>query len=299
MPSSTSAVEAASIFGALDSDAFADGRSSNAHIQREIARNSRRLADLGQPILSLQWNVHSDDTDPDDPGAAACMADYSTFPQWQRILRMVSPHQPQLRSAYVDIVARISDTRTVYLQVGTLARPLRQDARIGDPNVFELLGTGDWETYSFEGLELGRQSLELIEAAIVGEPDPTALMSVAMEETNSGTCRSIDEGRMVDVEATFSGDFLLPRNIGRYWLYFVDDYGAQIGDFIRIMTIGVHDPVYTQIYGSTGQRNTLLIYNPNFRNEADAKPYLGASYTIIEGSRWRLGSFVITETDEV
>ncbi len=49
----------ASLLGALDSDAFADGGPFSAHLLRVLVMSANRLASKGQQIVCLPWAIRS------------------------------------------------------------------------------------------------------------------------------------------------------------------------------------------------------------------------------------------------
>lgn len=298
MPSQLQTFEIASAFGAIDSDAFADERALHAGIVRDVARNANRLRSIGCPMTALDWNVL------DGLGDAGVFGGHATWPEWSRLFHIPAPHQPQFRRARVDLTAIVTVDQTVYLQIGTTARPFDPTADLTrSPQIFSVTGTGTWEDYTLTGLPLGTGTLEAFEVGLLGAPVASPASDVG---TNAGTVSHVDRWMMYDDAAIFGQNLLFPA--ARYWVRFTDPDGAQIGDIRRVLGLGmtISVPTYsaTPSYGeavatvtgatASGPSTTLLIYPPFEADETTL--YRRATYEIWDSTFWRFGSFAITET---
>lgn len=170
--------EIASLYGALDSAAFEDGGSYNAHLLREIVRSSNRLAGKGQHLLTLPFperaSTPSYDGDSDSLPAWSYWDGLRTVcptTQWVRITpRIPIPKRPGLRTAAVRVDARVSDDHTVLLQVATRAAPFDPRASSGSANVVELTGDSDEDVdlYSGSGIPIHHGGYETVELYVRG-----------------------------------------------------------------------------------------------------------------------------------
>lgn len=131
----------AAIYGAIDSDAIADGGPANAHIIRELVRSTNRLLAQGEPMLSLTFDASTDAADNSIAGALHGVA----LPNlWLRLYpgSMVAPKKSTHLHATMKVEIRIPTGEDLWIQVCTLARPFLHDADSTSDNV-EVLTAGD------------------------------------------------------------------------------------------------------------------------------------------------------------
>lgn len=277
MPAAGTRYERAAVHGGMDSTYFSQSNAGNAHMIREVARNSNRIHSVGMPILSLQWRADGDPATDRD----GIMADYVTWPAWQRIFPapIPCPHQPQLRSAHVDVWANISNGQSVYLQIGTSAKPFNAaSTHLTEPNVFTMAGAGVMTAYTYSGLPLGPDPIEAIEIGLVGTSG--AVADAADIITNSGTVTNVRERYVFDSAATYGGTLIAPGRAVGFWIGMFDTNGGYLS-FRRIVSATAFE----------------LYIDPPFTAE-EMPLHIGASYTIYVSSQWRMNSLVITEEDD-
>lgn len=270
MPSAGTRYETAVIHGAMDSTYFSQGNAQHPHMIREIARNSNRLYSSGMPIFSCQWNLTG-------PGPGI-MSDFGTYPEWQRLwpAPLPCPHQPQLRLAHVDLWLQVTSGSTVYLQIGTTARPFVSGADLTGTTAFAILGTGAMAEYSFSGLPLGPGPEEFFEFGILCPP-PQSLSSTC--GTNTGNVESADVDRFHDSAATFD----ISVRQGRYTAAFLDTDGELITTrrAINLGWLGAID-------------YSTMMLAPRFAQD-EARSIVGQTYQIWDSVQWTFGSIVISE----
>lgn len=170
--------EIASVYGALDSAAFEDGGSYNAHLLRELARSANRLASKGQHLLTLPFTERA--STPSYNGDSDSLPAWTYFEglrtvcpttQWVRITpRIPIPKRAGLRSAAVRVDARVSSDHEVLLQVATRAAPFDINANGSSPNVVTLTGDGDDDVdlYSGSGIPIHHGAYEHVELYVRG-----------------------------------------------------------------------------------------------------------------------------------
>ena len=166
--STINTAEIASLYGALDSDAFADGGPFSAHLLRAMVMSANRLASKGEQIICLPWPIRSNVGEDTIDGMRAVAPLY-----WTRIYSPIPcPKRPGLNRADVRIRARVSDTDPVWVQVATRARPFNAHAASDADNVIVITpdGDNDIDQYTKDSIPIDPGPYEEIEIYIKGEP---------------------------------------------------------------------------------------------------------------------------------
>lgn len=280
MPSSASDYEVEDRFGALDDTAVGDGRPASAHVLRQIARNSNRLAGKGGMLCNMIWRAN------DQAGGEAtdgAFAGYAPPFGWKSFYPcpFITPHKPNLRRGEGRIRAQISNGQVLLLQICTTARPFDPGATQSRDNVVRLLGTGSVETYEFSGIPLGAGDMETIDVFLQGDRG-TTLMDAA-NGSNSGVVDIAMPGFWEDTGAAW---VLANINQSRYYVSFFDQSANEIfyADFY---------PRYTGNAVSTDSAQ----FHPNITPEASSL-IVGQDYEIRERISYRFNCFVMYETNE-
>lgn len=188
MPTDSSVVEYASLFGALETGATESGDFAHAHVLREIARNGHRLAGRGNYLVTQVWTENSPDAV--DTGTRAMYVG----PRWQRVMvPMVIKRKTHLRTGSVQFYARITDGMRVLLQVVTGGRSPRFDMRHvnADATCVDCLGTGGWEWYEATVMPLGPHEVDRVDVWAYGDILDTAFDTGVFGTPATGTPSSV------------------------------------------------------------------------------------------------------------
>ncbi len=188
-------------FGAIDSDALADGQPYSSHLLRTIVMNGNRLASKGHEMLNLIWPVTTSVSETQWSGAWVPLHSF-----WRRILGpVVVPKKVGLRTATAQLHAKILGSQSALFQFTTRARPFNSGARATDVNCLEITGDSDddYDSYTLTGVPLDRQSaLETIEIWVIASGD-TATASGGGTPT-SGTFTSLERDKLTLSSATWN-----------------------------------------------------------------------------------------------
>lgn len=207
--------EIASLFGALDSNAFGDGQPFSAHLLRTLMMSSNRLASKGHEMLNLIW-----------PVAVAPSYDASIFGHsyhtldtaWTRLAGPITvPKKPGLKTGTFSITAKIENSFEALVQVVTKEKPFSANARAGDAGCMLFSGDGDndFDTDSMTGIPLDRQSdTERIEIWIKHAGASGAADTATCGSPSSGQAESIGPDGFAADTATFSWTVSSPGTWG-------------------------------------------------------------------------------------
>lgn len=172
-----SALEADSVFGALDPDAVVDGRALDSLTLRTIGRQTNLLLRKQQTILNCVWPITTQTIE----GNAAYRAEFNATPDPTQVWPTFDlAKMPGPTTATIYFYARIPTTLTMIFTIA-----------VGNVGFFELEaeGTGDWELYSRQiGLPTGLAAQvrifhrgvgvgDLVDTGTYGSPDSGTLAS--------------------------------------------------------------------------------------------------------------------------
>lgn len=165
--------EIAATYGALDSDAFADGKPASSAPARELARSVNRLLAQGEPLLQLIFDANIDGGGADNIPGLGYLTGFALNGQWRRFYQgpLWCPKKTTHRRAEVQITADVTVDTTILVQVATSGHPFDPYATVDDSNVIEMVGTGDFEEYAAEDIVLGDGSMEQVELFVQGDVD--------------------------------------------------------------------------------------------------------------------------------
>lgn len=126
-------------FGALDSNAFADGQSFSSHLLREQVRSANHLMAKGQHLCALPYLLQQSTDE--------VLRDGNRVPagiMWTRIMPTIYvPKKAGLTRGEVRINARIADDLTIKLAIGTRAAPFNPENVVDRNNILTMQGDGD------------------------------------------------------------------------------------------------------------------------------------------------------------
>ena len=130
----------ASTYGALDSDALADGRASDSQVLRTLAMGANRLVTRGQPLSSVVFNAIEESlASVSQPG---WHKGYGHPGAWIQITPRLPITKRPLITAAKLIFRMAASAGTISVQVATDAQPFNPDARPYDSqNIFTFLGS--------------------------------------------------------------------------------------------------------------------------------------------------------------
>lgn len=166
--------EVASLFGAIDSSAIADGEPLDAHVLRAMGMSANRLLCQGEPLLVLPYDVAGNSGIPetDDEGTQEGGPYGFGSPFWVEIIPPVTCYKkPGLTSAKLFVRHSITSGGILYVQLATRAQRFSDTASSDNaPNVLKLTGTGGWTTESIAGIPIDYGVDELVSLSILGAP---------------------------------------------------------------------------------------------------------------------------------
>lgn len=124
-----------------------EGRSDNAHTEREIARNANLLSARSfDPCLSLAWDRQNEAMADNGNGFNHVLR--VTPLRWLELLPIhgidVPPGTTKVR---VRLYAKIAISETLYVFVHTSAQPFDRRLLVTDSRVFALAGDATWKRY--------------------------------------------------------------------------------------------------------------------------------------------------------
>lgn len=281
MPTTAADYEVSQLFGCLDDAAVNDGRPASAHVLREIARNSNRLAGKGGMLVNMSWRANTQATVTETNGA---FAGYAPPFGWKSFFPapFIMPHKPNLRRGEGRIRAQITNGQVLLLQICSTARPFDPGATEDRDNVIALTGTGSMATYVFSNIPLGTGDMETIEIFMQGDRG-TTLMSASLG-SNSGTVANAEPGFWVDN----TGNWVIGAAMqwDRYYVAFFDQSSNEL------FYTGFH-PHYD---GNSVTTNTAQ-FHPRIEPEA-ASLIRGQTYEIREKISYRFNCFAMYEENE-
>ena len=172
----------ASKFGCVHSLAADDGEAGNAHLVREVVRNSNRLALRGGPLVTFGWDASTDGTELNVKGLRA---GYLAHNEWISVIPgpLLIPKPPD--TTHIEIRALIwlegsLDDHTAWVRVNTSSTPSTAVFDNTSSNVVETKSTGStlggagevnggWSTITLSDIPVRRGSvLEPLSVLIKG-----------------------------------------------------------------------------------------------------------------------------------
>tara|TARA_Y100000310_G_scaffold340834_2_gene437966 strand:+ start:3108 stop:3980 length:873 start_codon:yes stop_codon:yes gene_type:complete len=215
--------EVASQYGALDSAAVADGEASHAHELRELGRNSNRLLQQGGPLHVWAFDSSTDGTEANKSGM---LSGYTAFGGWQMLVPgpIVVPKKPNLRSAEIQVFAKLQGSLNLWIQIATNAAPYNEHADLENAaNILKLNADGDndIDLYTKTGIPLGPGGLEEIALFVMGEPTTTASTGGGSGgDHNTGTVDLCSTGYFRDASANWNTSGTTYADDNKHYLTF-------------------------------------------------------------------------------
>lgn len=274
-----------SAFGAVDSDAFADGRPFGAHVLRAMARSTNRLTTKGQHLLTIAWpeeNTTGDDGNTHVWGMASTKA----YPWWQIYTFPITvPKRPGLNRAGVRIRAKVTDDTNVYFALASLGALDQASATLmplSHPNVLVATGGGTFSDYSLDDAIISAGDYERLAIWVYGRAtlvDNTATYGSPYTATLTYPADGIFADHVVDQSANWNTSLSYPSQLdlanGGNVIQFYGADGNALGG-PRQITL-VDSPV-------------MLSFSPSLSGQELASANRGASYKILQCARVTLAS---------
>ena len=159
--------EIAAVYGAIDSDAYADGDLPSAHICREMIRGANRLLCRGERIVNMVWDVsqalHSEDMPAGGYGGYAA-------PFWTKIgpSPLTRPKPGGLTLAKLHLRISTRNTEEIFIQVESLASEFRK--QVDAPNILRVSGNGSWQWHTLSNIPISPGSWDELGFYLLGTP---------------------------------------------------------------------------------------------------------------------------------
>ena len=277
--------QVASAFGAVDSDAFADGRPFGAHVLRAMSRSANRLTTKGQHLLTLAWPVQN--TSGDDANSHVWgMASTRAYPWWQIYTFPITvPKRPGLNRAGLRIRAKITDDTSVLFALASLGAIDQSSPTLFDsdhPNVLTGTGGGTFTDYSLNDAIISAGDYERLAIWVYGGAtliDNTATYGSPYTATLTYPTDGIFADHVVDQSASWNPTLQYPSTLdlanGGNVIQFYGSNGNALGG-PRQITL-VDSPVQ-------------ISFSPPLSSNELASANRGASYKILQCARVTLAS---------
>lgn len=223
--------EQASLFGAIDSAALADGEPLHAHVLRAMAMSANRLTLKGQHLLTLPWATGNNaGTDPD------YFSGYG-LSTWQRVIGPVPIFKrPLLNEMTVKLEMTITADAVYQVGAGTLASPFTGPS---SENIVQFPGTGTPQVITIENVRLREDTQEEIEIWVCACDTSSLADEATYGPENRGTFESLGDGYMFDTSAAWNmssdNDNLAT---GGHLLSLEDLSNNRLLPFRRIISVG-------------------------------------------------------------
>lgn len=271
MPSSIYAIETASLYGALDSDAIVDGAPAAAHTLRAMARSAHRLLAKRETVVAEAWDVDGDDGETSSPVGPA-------WPFWVQVGRWPVRKMRRRELYDVSLGVRIDGDARVDFQLATRRRPFTAAPDPSAPNLWSLTGSGDYVAELREGIEGAPEELDELELYVRGEVSDDLASTGTYGTPNTGSVARVWGASLYASGAAWntSGSVLSFRHA----LVFVDGAGAFI-DAPRVI-VGVGED-------TSGK---YLLFHPPVDAIAAAR-LASADFEIRQLPTWRLSHLTV------
>jgi hypothetical protein len=261
-------------YGALDSDAFADGQPADAFVGREVARSHNRLVCRGHALLNDMFDTSGDPITETPEGS---LSGYGV-PFW--FLAVPSPRTVLKKSRCnrmtVDIYSAMRTGEEMMLQIQTDALPF-DPASPAATGTTRIVGTGGWQWTTISDIPLERGEIEHVSLWLRGVPTSTLMSTGGSHGTpNSGTITDLTPGLDGIRDQTFGA--------GVNWLQGLADDGHAL-----LIENGGGASIAPARWITSSLADTLGV-SPGFDNNALTRSYIGATYKIVELARWRIGA---------
>ncbi len=317
-----SEIHIASKYGAVDSAAVVDGEAGNAHLLREVVRNSNRLAVRGGPLFVQGWDASTDGSEANVKGARG---GYAPYGEWTPILpgALLVPKPPYVNKVTLRALIHVSGTAAG--GGNQLSSFLRLDTSMTEgslnrfdterANVVEVqsdgatLGTGTnngWQMVTLEDVPVRRGTdFEPIWLWLMGDPNTGALMSTAtFGGRNTGTVNGITPAALFETQIMYdSGAAWNGPASGGSVLGVDDGFGGHVVEFVDSAS---SLPVYTsgkilsvERLNSTGTTADAISFAAPDMPQTLVQQIIqtGATYNIYSALQYRLASVAVYAQD--
>jgi len=292
--------EVASEMGMVDDTALADGEPVSAHILREMCRNANRL--IAKSGVLFRWVVRADGSVGDGYGGGI------TFPLagWSHAIPIHPtgvqvPKRLGVTKMRVAVRAQIDADATVYMQIGTSARPF--DENLALASQFVLLGTGSMAQYTIADIPLrpgqGENLTFHVRAVLDADTDPLMDQGVyggpTVPADNTGTVTGT-AGYGTFVDSALTGGTLwnttgATPSVGGHYVRFLATNNSMITVF--------HGPsrITGEIHGGLAGKG-LMFSPPDTSNASPISRLRGLTYEVRKLPSFRIGSIACYSQQE-
>lgn len=187
-----------SLYGCMDSDAFADGAAVSAHHLRTLALARNRLLAKAQPLCNLVWPTsYTNELQVDSFEGVGALA-------WQRVHPqiLVAPKMG-LRLMDARLRVKVTSGAKIAIQIETRAAPFRDTISSG-ANYLEISGSGSYDDVSLSNVPIADDGYDYLNLWIRGSPTGTLGVTGTYGSPNRGTHDVLERGAMTDNAATWN-----------------------------------------------------------------------------------------------
>lgn len=272
--------EIPSLYGALDSAAFADGEPSDAALLRPIVTGSNRAACIGAPIVQYIFDASS------DLGESSGRCLFWGLPYWFQIapgpIRRVK--MPGLTKGKVFVNFTLRNGEVCHLQVHTSVMPFDPSRQAGDPNVLTLTGTGSEAWAELADIPIQRGDTDHVTFWLRGVPTATA-GSVANHAGGTGlNTGSIDSAYDSTLNDSSGG-----------WNRSDTQFGWDEGGHAVLITSGGNQITRPRQIVGVPNSGQLTVYPPF--EPGDDQRFRNETYSIVELPQGRINNIALYAQD--
>lgn len=272
MPSTIYTPEIASAFGALDSDACADGSAVTAHLLRAAARSMHRLVAKPEPVLTALYDTRVGDLE----GRAMTGP---ALPWWTHVETWPVRAMRGRSTIDVRLTLRVPSGTALRVQVCTSAQPFTPAPAVG---IYKTAAaTGSWETVDVDALPIDPSGEDEVSLYITADAGSTLGATATYGAPNTGTVQEVNAALMRTTAAT---TWNLTGNTWTWGHLLVFLSGSTLLTTPRLIT-GV----------SQASPQGVLLFAPGM-TPAEGALLRGATYEIRTLPLWRLGAITAWTT---
>lgn len=219
--------EIASLYGALDSNAFSDGMPVSSHVLRTQVMSTNRLAAKAQHLVCTPYGNSYDLAEFTVNGV------YLPVPlEWTQILAPIPLFKmPGSTRAQVRVRANVSNdggAQTVLMQIATLAAPFDPNASVDAPNVLTIAGSGAVASYGSAidspGIPIVKGDFDIATVWVKGNITAEASALTPNDSTDAFAVGVVSKDSITVSDATWDQD-VLPSGV---YIEFYDTNGQTI-----------------------------------------------------------------------
>jgi len=205
-----------------------DGIGVDAHLLRSMSRASNRLRQKNQLLWRYMADASTDNAE-DTRGRANMVAHW---PDWSRFsFPAFVPKKPHQTRGSAYLTAQVSDSDTVYVQIGTRRAPFNpraiSTADYRFPNTIRAVGDGDndFDRYTLTDIPLLDATAESFDVWVMGTATDTNIDTGVLGTPSSGTVSSASQFSFLDFAASWNAAAFNASLGSRVYVRFEDNDG--------------------------------------------------------------------------